>query len=480
MGNIEDKLNHLYQEKLGNLEKDPPPQVWSGIKQGLMIKKLITFKVFTSLNVYSATTFIVVAALTGFFAGKYFTAGKIAVEQKSSTPVEIAAPQNNLKNQQIKEQSLLIESKQINTQRNTESFNKQYHQLTNNTKVNPLVIKNPEDNNLTEKPLANQDNMQSVPEILTNQKPENTIPDIPVVIPEKMQVKIDNTEKNEVKPPITLKELKNEPAKTFPDQPKSASDELNTNLLPKKPKTIQGIYAEIFGAPSLIKLKFEQSSVNPNLTFVNSSRQDEKPALSYTAGAELGYGLRHLFVQTGINYSDYRSNAIIDISDNYLATVTNLNWDSILIFDSMGNYYKYFYDTIRSFVQRDTLITHRSANSTRYIEFPILIGYRFYGKRMSYAIMGGISIGYLSSSGGKVLNPDVKSITTNTPDAVPYKSFTYYFVLRADAAYMINKNLSIFIRPGFKYNWNSIFEDYYPVQKTFYTVDLHFGLRYHF
>ena len=70
MASNEDKLNRLYREGLKDFAKDPPAQVWAGIKQGLMIRNLITFKFMTSLNIYSVTVFVVIAALAGFIAGK--------------------------------------------------------------------------------------------------------------------------------------------------------------------------------------------------------------------------------------------------------------------------------------------------------------------------------------------------------------------------------------------------------------------------
>jgi len=469
MANNEDKLSRLYREGLGDFVKDPPPQVWSGIKKGLLIRNLITFKFMTSLNIYSVAVFITIAAISGFFAGKELQKkNETVTAARNFTSIVIKTPEKHQISQNLyREQS--IELGQVAKQQEISSItnNNFKKQSPIHSKVIPQLIKS------IEKPIP-------VREAIGNSSPQK---DNVIKFPDKINdtpLATDNPKKNEFQKHPSENKLIDEKKVITNEQPTKQLGAVNDILIPKKPRTIQGFYAEIFGAPSLLTYKFEQSTVNPNLTFANSSKADEKPALSYTAGLELGYGFKNLFVQTGINYSDYRSKALIDLITTNSVLTTNVTKDSVLVYDSIGSHYEYHYDSIKVSTNSKTHTIHKATNSLRYIEIPILLGYRIYGKRISYAVSGGISIGYLSSSDGKTLNPDLVSISANTTEAVPYKPWTFYLLLRVEAAYLFNKNLSVFIRPGFKYNINSVFEDYYPVQKTFYTLDLHLGIRYNF
>ena len=479
MANNEDKLNRLFREGLEDFAKDPPPKVWSGIKHALLIRKLFTFKFMTSLNIYSVAVFVTIAATAGFIVGKQLHQNNDLITPDKSKIV-ITKDYTNIKRniQKIKEQHNI----------DNQAFKNEIYPINGQQKVNKVkVIDHTASNSIFGKQIQKQ-NYLSPKDVNGTIK----IPEKHVIIDSSKQftnginpVVTIQTQSNAINPKepvqqpsqnITSDEKKNLINEQPPKQPVPAN-----NILPqKKPKTVQGVYTEIFGAPSLLTFTYVQSNINPSLTFVNTSKQDEKPALSYTAGLELGYGLKHVFVQTGLNYSDYRSKTLIDLLTDYGFNQTNLKKDSVFVPDSVSPHYTYHYDTIRSYVIKDTLMSHRTTNSLRYIEIPILLGYRFYGKKMSYAISGGIAIGYLSYSKGTTINPDLKSVSVNSIDAIPFRPWTFYLILRAEAAYMIKKDLSVFIRPGFKYNTNSVFEDYYPVQKSFYTLDLHLGLRYNF
>jgi hypothetical protein len=153
--------------------------------------------------------------------------------------------------------------------------------------------------------------------------------------------------------------------------------------------------------------------------------------------------------------------------------------DSVFVPDSIPHY-DYFYDTLRVLNSKDTHENHNSSNAMRYLEIPVMIGYRFYKNKFSYAFAAGASFGYLISSGGTTMNPDMKSISSNDKKTIPYKPWTINLLFRAEGAYLLKNNLSVYIRPGYKYNIGSVFEDHYPVQKSLYTLDLHAGLRYNF
>jgi hypothetical protein len=489
MANNEDKLSRLYREGLGDFAKDPPPQVWSGVKHGLLIRNLITFKFMTSLNIYSVSVFIAAAAIIGFFAGK----GLQQKHEIASSAIIRSAIVNNLPEKTERIQNFNQEQSNVKQEQNIQ---------TTNTSIKHDIIKKQTIDNKSQAYKVYQTPVHSniIPDVnnptVKNESVNNTVnnptiqKDITIKSAEqttKKPAETTNLQKDETKKLASDKTVippnNNPPKQTPPDQTKKQSDSKSKGIIPRKPKTTQGFYADIFGAPAIFTYKYDQSTVNPNLAFVNTSKGEEKPSLSYTAGLELGYGFKHYFAQTGVNYSDYRSSSMIDLVNSYLIrTYDYKKKDSIFLYqDSSGHkYYNYTYDTITVNNTIDTLTSHRSTNSLRYIEIPILFGYRYYGKRMSYALSTGLSLGYLSSSGGQTLNPDLKSITINTTDAVPLKKWTYYFVLRVEAAYLLNKDLCVFIRPGFKYNMNSVFEEYYPVQKTFYALDLHLGLRYIF
>ena len=505
MASNEDKLNRLYREGLKDFAKDPPAQVWASIKQGLMIRNLITFKFMTSLNIYSVTVFVVIAALAGFIAGKQLqrkdnsvTASKNISTIVNDIPKTAQDFEKTVATQNINQHSVnngvnsisakpKIESAKVDNQHLSKSINE--NQTQNSTAIATKVVQNSQKIAENTKPEL-QTVYNSSPQKSNNAKQEESNSEILFSKNSKQgfanldtSITSNPTQANVIYPEISnklslAKNLSSDKQDSASQQPKNQTTATNLLLPTKKPKTGQGFYAEIFAAPSLLTYKYEQSTKNPNQLFVNSSKEDEKTALSYTTGLELGYGLKNLFAQTGLNYSAYRSKTLIDIITNNSFWQTNLKKDSILVMDSFGNHYQYIIDSTRVLTSKDTHSYHGANNSLHYIEIPILIGYRYYGKRISYAISGGMSVGYLSLSAGETLNPDLKSISVNNSDAIPYKPWTFYLLFRSEASYLLNKHLSAFIRPGFKYNLNSVFEDYYPVQKKFYTIDLHFGIRY--
>ena len=482
MANNEDKLSRLYREGLENFAKDPPPQVWAGIKQGLLIKNLVTLKFLTSLNIYSVSVFVAAAAVAGFFAGNQLQQKNNVAETNkaaSSIVTEIPSKTQEIKTTPTADQVKINPEPSINAENKIDQVGHSnapvQNQTTNNIKVQPVNTNKPAPSVIYQKPkepATQKENTPKPTDIGAEKSANNATP------------KNEESLKNPLSDDKQILQEKSaiENKESQPDPTEKTAGSSKTLSVPKKPKTGQGFYTEIFGAPAFVTYTFEESAVNPNLTFVETSKEDEKPALSYTAGLELGYGLKNIFAQTGLNYSDYRSKSLIDL------IVTESKWTDVITKDStwwyrdsMGkDYFKYNFDTVQNLTTNDTTITHSSTNSMRYIEIPILIGYRFYGKRISCALSGGISFGYLISSGGQTLNPDLKSLSANTPSDIPFRQWTENLIFRAEVAYLFKQNFSVFIRPGFKYNLNSVFEEHYPVQKSFYAIDLHLGLRYNF
>ena len=149
MANNEDKLSRLYREGLGDFAKDPPPEVWSGIKHGLLIRKLVTFRFMTSLNIYSVAAFITVAALAGFIIGKQFhQKNDLATANKNISTIVKNIPKKAKKFQEIKEQQNIEHAKAIDKPASNYTTD---NQIRNQTSVTPKVRK--ESIKISEKPV---------------------------------------------------------------------------------------------------------------------------------------------------------------------------------------------------------------------------------------------------------------------------------------------------------------------------------------
>ena len=126
-------------------------------------------------------------------------------------------------------------------------------------------------------------------------------------------------------------------------------------------------------------------------------------------------------------------------------------------------------------------INEKSDNRYKYIEIPILVGKRFYIKKLSIDVVSGLSIGYLISAKGKFLNIYDHEVLDISKGNSPFNEmFVYNFLLRLNCSYPLNERIRAMVAPSFKYNLNSILNKNYPVSQKYYSAGLNFGLIYNF
>jgi hypothetical protein len=172
------------------------------------------------------------------------------------------------------------------------------------------------------------------------------------------------------------------------------------------------------------------------------------------------------------NSYNYSADSITTVSNYYIQgnqfdqTITQTTIDSTLISDTTTVYGQKSADV--SGINSKTMIS--------YIEIPLVIEYEaIKTKRFSVALRTGVSVGFISQKRGYYLDKtqeefkDLNSITT-------FRSTVWNARIGADFSYFIVPKTSIFIRPEFRTNLQSIFKTEAGIQQKYRAFGVMIGL----
>ena len=245
-------------------------------------------------------------------------------------------------------------------------------------------------------------------------------------------------------------------------------------------------------APKVYALSF---FVSPNITSsslsgsnseYNRFRQDnESPALSWSFGANVQYNFNNWFFEFGLSYSTYRNKRnynfnyqVIDSAASYYTYDTNWVW----IYDPPNLEYPVMVgiDTNWVSVYDEYQVVDNGYNEWKYLDVPILLGYRYNRNLFSLEIATGVSIGVLLSQKVSVpVYPDcyemIKQNTISDDNQINYR-----FIIRAGALYQITPDWSIFAQPYFQKSLSPILINEGSVNQSLTFYGLNFGLKYSF
>jgi hypothetical protein len=210
-----------------------------------------------------------------------------------------------------------------------------------------------------------------------------------------------------------------------------------------------------------------------------SYRKDhEKPAISWSTGAELRLNIKNWYVQSGLGYSVYRldrnynySFKALDSLNSYFQTDTIWGW----VFDppEINKPIVMGYDTVFMPVYNEI---NEGQNEWHYLEIPLLAGYRLNTGRFSFELATGFSWAFLLYSSGNVPSLEQENLFAEL-DSTPLSDHLFSYLLQAGFSYHLTPAWSLNISPWYKHNLNSVFEDNYPVDQRFNAIGVNFGLR---
>ena len=243
---------------------------------------------------------------------------------------------------------------------------------------------------------------------------------------------------------------------------------------------------EFFGAPTLVSTNL--STDNDLIkSYINKRSEEEKSLISFLLGAEVKYEINRINFVSGINYSEFKEKTEYDIELQtgvqtviVRDTVIDPNTGKTSIRETSVNVPVY-----------EPAVWEKN-NKLKYIEIPVLVGYKFReSRKLTFDVFTGVSYSYLTTSKGYIMEPyelapgTKKRMPFNTLDLSnqeesPYRKSNINLLLRVGGSYKVNDKWSVVLRPSMKYNITSALKKELPYSQRFYIFGLNTGINYKF
>ncbi|MFA6923741.1 MAG: hypothetical protein WC223_05745 [Bacteroidales bacterium] len=317
-------------------------------------------------------------------------------------------------------------------------------------KTNTITNNIPNTNNITSK--ENNEKTNNPNEVSNQQQPQNNLP-----------------AENKKSQKDTLTNVKSDSTSITQNNPPLPADYVRKNKFS----------VDIYGSPfcainTLSSVEFKD--------YINKIKEYEKPALSYSFGAEAKYNIKKFFIKSGINYSEYitKSKFSINKITGYDTSKSFLKIDTIG-YDSTNQNLPMLdsnWKHISSPVSKDENI--KSINSLRYFEIPLLIGYEFGKNKFTLRVTMGASVAFYLSSKGKIISTDLKEVVDFNKNYFPFQSNFFNFICRLGFCYKLNDKISIVAEPSFNCTFNSIFKNSFGINQKIKSAGLNAGVNFKF
>ena len=251
-----------------------------------------------------------------------------------------------------------------------------------------------------------------------------------------------------------------------------AFSQTTANNLPLSIRSIKastGFSIDLFGGPEFIH---SPSEITYNEGDNISVKKKSSYIKDYSFGANIKYHYNNLFIQSGLVYSNFgdvfslnQENEIHDTSGGYYS----YNINTYYTYDTLGWDYDplqpgVLVPILRSNIHTDTVITNWNSSDSlcyenelasaetryRYIEIPLMLGYKFGYRDWDFLISAGASYGFKVAdkaeytSSNKLSNLDELSS--------PYSNSNINGIVSLGIAYSINDKISVVLQPTYKTN----------------------------
>jgi len=251
---------------------------------------------------------------------------------------------------------------------------------------------------------------------------------------------------------------------------------------------------EVFMGPSINNSVFELNANN----ITDSELNKTSTLASYHFGGNINLYYKNWFIRSGINYNQ--------IKEEINFTTTSLNIDSTIQYYTIFSN-TYSWDTIgwntnlpnandsipivtldvqqtssqNKLTDYDSTITTQKLqykNTYSCINIPLIIGRKFHYKSLYFDLAAGVSWAHITNIETHILDPQSGEVITLTQNSDNIKKDIFNGVLSIGVGYQLNEFNSIFLRPEFQYNFNSIFDKASFNNYKVYQMRLSFGMRY--
>ncbi len=429
MENIYNNIDELFRKRFEDFEPDPPEHIWQkifsklhpGTGGGAGIGKTILL---TGVAVIAVSTFILL--LLNPFSND--------PETRASNNIPLPSPDQDINNNLITE--LITPEEGIETD---------IHEVQIPDKIQQTTIESIE--KITE-PIIRPDN--------TN-KPD--------------YIGISNTEESpEIRNPellITLSSIK--------------TGDLQTNANEYKPerKIFSGTfnkytgdefynpqpdYKSFFKVGAFInpEVVFNQSEVIPNGRNINVS-------------LDVSYHMSKFFIQSGLGISLAMDEGPYNIEYNELLGTYQDVYDVTFDSTEQGIIPTYHTKTVEVFDTLNHLSLYKTKNSYAYLQIPVLFGYEFRGRHLSFNVKAGpcLSIMMYEHIPELVLPEDMRILNIEGETRI---KTNWQIVTSFGMSYQLNKRLEIALEPTLRYYLNSPYEGKIITNKHPFTFGLRIGL----
>jgi len=251
---------------------------------------------------------------------------------------------------------------------------------------------------------------------------------------------------------------------------------------------------EIFMGPSINKSVFELNANN----ITDSELNKTSTLASYHFGGNINLYYKNWFIRSGINYNQ--------IKEEINFTTTSLNIDSTIQYYTIFSN-TYIWDTIgwntnlpnandsipivtldvqqtssqNKLTNYDSTITTQKLqykNTYSCINIPLIIGRKFNYHSFYFDVAAGVSWAHITNIETHILDSQSGEVITLTQTSDNIKKDIFNGVLSIGVGYQLNEFNSIFLRPEFQYNFNSIFDKASFNNYKVYQMRISFGMRY--
>ncbi len=264
----------------------------------------------------------------------------------------------------------------------------------------------------------------------------------------------------------------------------------NYDIRLKSLKAATGFSLDLFVGPELIVNTIDQNSSVGDQAIL----EEVKPICTdFTFGANAKFHYNKFFIQSGLNYSNYGEQRLYQ--------------NNIEMHDTSGGFYTYninsyiTYDTIgwvddplqpggispvlSATLNSDTVGKHWNSqdsiyydfkkysvkNRYRYIEIPIMLGYKMEHKNWSISLAAGISYGFKIAEQGKYINNGILNTAFNSSS--PYSGFITNGIVSLGVSYNLTNKISIILQPTYKTN----LQELNNISASYHNVSMRMGLN---
>jgi len=217
-----------------------------------------------------------------------------------------------------------------------------------------------------------------------------------------------------------------------------------------------------------------------NQTVMNYiSRRDsaETMRLAYSALMRMNLFInRNVFINTGISYSQRKEKFSIlhqwQKNEEYIDSSKFVTY----VDPFEGNIIYKTYDTLNYVRSYKDSISHQLVMS--FVDIPVMIGYKWLGKRSGIAIQGGVIFNMIFKQRGTMANFNYTANDVNTNTQNPFNSHAGLSLAGGITTnHKLGNKLDLIIEPHTRYTLRSITNSNYALQQKLFTYGLNVGLR---